>query len=271
MVECFCLLAICATSKIALALFTPITRGETSDLRTVIGIVIYLGIFLAYIGWICILRHRDPDRLWPFLMLIIFAGLFACSSLSVLAPDFARTFLSATQNTIMLFSWVFLASLIYRRRLPAIPVFCLGQLAISQVPYLVTSFITINGLRVSSANQDILTVVTTSILALAVIGGTFAVVMRSNAQKQAGQQSLSPEESLRASVDSLARTYALSDRERDVALLVAKGYTLTAVGEDLCISLNTVRVHSRNLYKKLGIHKKSELLRLLDQQTPDRS
>lgn len=271
MVECFCLLAICATTKIALALFTPIPRGEASDLRSAISLVIYLGIFLAYIGWICILRHRDPDRLWPFLMLIIFAGLFACSSLSTLAPDFAHTFLSATQNTIMLFSWVFLASLIYRRRLPAIPVFCLGQLAISQIPYLVVSFITINGLRVGSANQDILTVVTTSILALAVIGGTFALVMQSSAQKHGGKQPLSPEESLRASIDSLARTYSLSDRERDVALLVAKGYTLTAVGEDLRISLNTVRVHSRNLYKKLGIHKKSELLRLLDQQTADRS
>lgn len=51
-----------------------------------------------------------------------------------------------------------------------------------------------------------------------------------------------------------------------MALLVAKGYTLTAVGESLYISLNTVRVHSRNLYKKLGIHKKSELLKLLDEQ-----
>lgn len=271
MVECVCLLAICATTKIALTLFTPIPRGETSDLRTIISLVIYMGIFLAYIGWIYLLKHRDPDRLWPFLMLIIFAGLFACSSLSMLAPDFAHTFLSATQKTVMFFSWVFIASIVYRRHLPAIPVFCLGQLLISQIPYLITSFITANGLRVSSGDQDILTVVTTSILALAVIGGTFAVVMRSNPQKAIGGQALSPEESLRASVNALAQSYSLSERESEVALLVAKGYTLSAVGETLCISLNTVRVHSRNLYKKLGIHKKSELLKLLDQQSNDRN
>ena len=264
--ECVCLLVICATSKVALVLFTPIPHGEATSLRILISTIIYLGIFLAYFVWICVLKHRDPDRLWPFLMLIVFAGLFACSSLSALAPDFAHTFLRATQNTIMLFSWVFLASVIYRRRLPAVPIFCLGQLAISQVPYLITSFITLNGLRVGSANQDVLTVVTTSILALAVIGGTFAVVMGSNPQKATGSQSLSPQESLKASVDALAQAYALSDRESEVALLVAKGYTLTAVGESLCISLNTVRVHSRNLYKKLGIHNKNELLRLLDQQ-----
>lgn len=270
-IECACLLAICATSKVALVLFTPIPHGDYGSLRILISIVIYLGIFLAYFVWICVFKHRDPDRLWPFLMLIVFAGLFACSSLSALAPDFAHTFLKATQNTIMLFSWVFLASVIYRRRLPAVPVFCLGQLAISQVPYLITSFVTLNGLRVSSANQDILTVVTTSILALAVIGGTFAVVMRSNPQKAIGGQALSPEESLRASVDALAQSYSLSERESEVALLVAKGYTLSAVGETLCISLNTVRVHSRNLYKKLGIHKKSELLKLLDQQSNDRN
>ncbi|WP_251230264.1 helix-turn-helix domain-containing protein [Adlercreutzia aquisgranensis] len=265
-IECVCLLVICATSKVALALFTPIPHSEATSLRLLISIVIYLGIFLAYFTWICVLKHRDPDRLWPFLMLIVFAGLFACSSLSALAPDFASTFLRATQNTIMLFSWVFLASAIYQRRLPAIPVFCLGQLAISQIPYLITSFITVNGLRVGFENQEVLTVITTSILALAVIGGTFAVVMRSNAPKTAGDQTLSPDETLKASVDALAQTYSLSERESEVALLVAKGYTLTAVGEILFISLNTVRVHSRNLYKKLGIHNKNELLRLLDQQ-----
>lgn len=47
--------------------------------------------------------------------------------------------------------------------------------------------------------------------------------MRPSAQKHGGKQPLSPEESLRASIDSLARTYSLSDRERDVALPVTEG------------------------------------------------
>lgn len=262
--ECLCLLAICATSKIAIALFASIETPDDGLLYRLIAIAICLGVFLAYAVWTYLLRHSDPDRLWPFLMLVVFAGLFACSSLSAMAPHFAATVLSATQKTIMLFAWVFLASVIYRRKLPAVPVFCLGQLAFAQAPYLVASFITLNGLGAQGGDEPVLTVATTAILALAVIVGVMAVVSKGGPDKDAAAPPPSPDAALKEAVDALARDHSLSEREAEVALLVAKGYTLSACGEILHISLNTVRVHARNLYKKLGIHKKSELLHLLE-------
>ncbi|HIY84422.1 MAG TPA: helix-turn-helix transcriptional regulator [Candidatus Rubneribacter avistercoris] len=263
-VESACLLAICATSKTVLALFEPPFLADGDRLYSLSITVMCLIVFLAYVVWLYVLKRRDPDRLWPFLMLIVFGGLFACSSLFLMVPDFAFSLLKATQRMIMLFSWVFLASVIYQRGLPAVPVFCLGQLAFSQAPYLVANFIKINGLQVDSANQDATIVVATVVLALAVLVGVLAVVSKGSADQAPVERRLSAEEALRQSVDALARTYGLSEREAEVALLVAKGYTLSACGEVLHISLNTVRVHSRNLYKKLDIHKKSDLLRLIE-------
>ncbi len=63
----------------------------------------------------------------------------------------------------------------------------------------------------------------------------------------------------------LAEHYGLSSRETEVMELLARGYTGPAIAEALFISENTMRTHSRRIYAKLGIHKKQELLVLLDQ------
>ncbi len=51
----------------------------------------------------------------------------------------------------------------------------------------------------------------------------------------------------------------LTDRERDVAVLVAKGLTNPEVAEQLYISRKAVEYHLRNTYGKLGIASRREL------------
>ena len=46
--------------------------------------------------------------------------------------------------------------------------------------------------------------------------------------------------------------------------LLMLGNSAEAVADKLGISLNTVRTHSKNLYRKLGIHAKAELVELLN-------
>lgn len=65
-------------------------------------------------------------------------------------------------------------------------------------------------------------------------------------------------------MDDIARRCALTPREVEIALLIVKGYTLPMIGERLFISTDTVRSHSKKLYKKLGIHKKQELIALVE-------
>lgn len=70
--------------------------------------------------------------------------------------------------------------------------------------------------------------------------------------------------SLDARIDKIATEYSLSTRERDVFTLLAKGRSSARIQEDLCIAAGTVNYHTRNIYAKLGIHSRQEIIDLLD-------
>ncbi len=53
----------------------------------------------------------------------------------------------------------------------------------------------------------------------------------------------------------------LSDREREVLQLVARGHTYKAIGGELFIADKTVENHVRNILKKLHLSRKHELIR----------
>lgn len=54
----------------------------------------------------------------------------------------------------------------------------------------------------------------------------------------------------------------LSNRELEIARLVLRGNSSKAIANRLAISLETVKVHRRNLYGKLGVSSQSELFSL---------
>ena len=53
----------------------------------------------------------------------------------------------------------------------------------------------------------------------------------------------------------------LTDREREVLLLLAKGHTYQQVGEVLFISPKTVDFHRANILRKLGLTSRTDLTR----------
>jgi LuxR family maltose regulon positive regulatory protein len=50
----------------------------------------------------------------------------------------------------------------------------------------------------------------------------------------------------------------LSERELEVLGLIAEGLTNREIGERLYLSLNTVKVHTRNIYGKLGVNNRTQ-------------
>lgn len=72
---------------------------------------------------------------------------------------------------------------------------------------------------------------------------------------------------LELACEALAKECSLSPRESEVLLLLAKGRDLPYVSEKLYVSKNTVRTHMKNIYQKLGVHSKQELLDLLEHKT----
>lgn len=64
----------------------------------------------------------------------------------------------------------------------------------------------------------------------------------------------------------ISKKYALSERESEVLDLLARGNTRMSIAEKLVISENTVRVHVKNIYAKLHIHSKQQLIDMVDKR-----
>lgn len=62
-----------------------------------------------------------------------------------------------------------------------------------------------------------------------------------------------------------ARLYPLTQRELDIARLLAQGRSKSVIGEKLGLSESTVRTHGRHLYAKLDVHSRQQLIDLLEE------
>ncbi len=62
-----------------------------------------------------------------------------------------------------------------------------------------------------------------------------------------------------AGVESQAELFALlTDRERELLLLVAEGHSNKAIAEEMIVSENTVKYHMKNLLQKLQLRNRTE-------------
>lgn len=69
--------------------------------------------------------------------------------------------------------------------------------------------------------------------------------------------------SLSATLDALDLPDPLSQREREVASLMLRGYSVAGVSRKLFISENTVRGHTKSIYRKLDVHSKQQMIDLI--------
>ena len=71
-------------------------------------------------------------------------------------------------------------------------------------------------------------------------------------------------------IDILAVMHSLTVRERDVVRLVYRGYTNPDISAELYISINTVKKHLQNIYEKLQVNSRMEVVYLINSQVSDR-
>ena len=64
-------------------------------------------------------------------------------------------------------------------------------------------------------------------------------------------------------VASLAQTHELTEREAEILSYLARGFNSTYIASCLLISSNTVRTHIRNIYRKLDVGTRGDLLALI--------
>lgn len=64
----------------------------------------------------------------------------------------------------------------------------------------------------------------------------------------------------------VAEVYKLSPRETEIFGYLGRGHGVVFIAETLVISDSTVRTHVKNIYKKIGVSSREELLQLVDQR-----
>lgn len=63
---------------------------------------------------------------------------------------------------------------------------------------------------------------------------------------------------------TIAATYRLTRRETEVLEHLAHGYSLASIEDTLCISRNTLKMHVRNLYAKLEVHSRQDVMSMVE-------
>lgn len=85
----------------------------------------------------------------------------------------------------------------------------------------------------------------------------------------AAEPSLTPEEEYeyrywKRPCEVVSSTYGLTKRESEVLELLAHGYTVASMSEALFVSPNTTKMHVRNIYTKLDVHGRQDVISMVE-------
>lgn len=74
------------------------------------------------------------------------------------------------------------------------------------------------------------------------------------------------ENSIEQKLDRIALRVGLTGREKEIAKLIYEGRTNDEISEKLFLSVNTVKVHTSNLYKKMGVSNRIAAIRKISDE-----
>jgi DNA-binding CsgD family transcriptional regulator len=80
------------------------------------------------------------------------------------------------------------------------------------------------------------------------------------------QEEPEPQHTLEDRCNALGEAFGLTTRELEILLLTARGHSSTFIAEQLFISASTVRFHQQNIYRKLDVHSRQELLAKVNEE-----
>lgn len=129
-----------------------------------------------------------------------------------------------------------------------------GKLAGGQ--FLLLSFLA-STLRLSFLSRHILAIV--SYLCLVVCVNIFSLVFILDNNKRVDSSARMVAGGETEAIRGMCASDGLSPREIEVTLLVLRGMGNRRIGEELCISLSTVKTHLAHIFQKTGTHTRNEL------------
>ncbi len=270
------LLGACTLTGVFVHTLVPTNQIQLGSDYQSISALVYGAICLVFFVWVVVMGRPDPERLLPLFPAVTLGGLVCYTSFIGQWPAIAMSILTATQNCTIVFCWLATAIWVYRLSLPRLFSFCMANIVFAEP---ITLSITIRGMLdpVGHVAGSMLAIAVTLALALVLVVLTVGLAYAETiAAARGGQKEVAespepaPADPLVAAIDSMADDYALTAREQEVALHLARGHTFPETAEALGVSLDTVRTHVKCLYRKTGVHKKGHFIALIEERRPDR-
>ena len=78
-------------------------------------------------------------------------------------------------------------------------------------------------------------------------------------KEQLKLQEINDENNYNKKLLQLKENFELTDREMGILIKITEGFTNSQIAEQLFISINTVKYHTKNIYIKLDIKKRSQV------------
>lgn len=208
--------------------------------------------------------ERTTLLCWIALMVFFFAGM----AVIVLGQTYSLGghIVVAARSGLDFLLWILLCSIASSERVRTTRMFLLcgilTEIASWVISYLLIprqlfanadSFATASGQSVLFSLFFLLAVLTLTFGALSILKEN-AAISELSMKTPEEEQGISP---------AIIAQYKLSKREAEVAWLFAQGYSLSKVASTLFISIGTAQSHIKNVYRKLGVHNKDELIELI--------
>lgn len=251
--------------RVAVGAFIPINAQIDLPVRLIDAAVALL--FMGVLVWSR--RPKNPlawDTLlkscWVFLALMVIAGLLLAGASWNLA--LGEGLVAAGFNCFELFLWVLLMRLARERNLSVTLVFC-GVFSLCKVvpvfcgkllaPQVAQAF----GDQANDARAAFLLIMVFLLVAATfwflAFGGRIWEPANNDGAHTPSRASMKS-----AALDDRMGRYGLTPREIEVVGYVLNGYSYQKTADLMGVSLSTVQSHVKNLYRKLGVHTKDELV-----------
>lgn len=217
--------------------------------------------------WVAFARPEliESSRLWLVALLVIATGLVAVEVLGGAAQQASSAILAAGQRFIALFIWISLADIAYEGAFGTDVVFGIGK---GIYGFSVACGGALAHVIAFSFGDGRISLIIIYVLMVSLLLFSFDSMPQhlklfiglcppvSNPQESA----------LEKRVATLGEKYGLSTREQEIVCLYAQGRNRSYIASQLFISDNTVRDHLKNVYKKMHIHSKQNLIDAIEKQ-----
>ena len=229
---------------------------------------------LCLVALVAVARRRalSPDGLFRVSLLLSVAGFLALSVGSASRDAVASALLSAGTGAFEILMYYVLIQLGSRNPVGALSAFAWGNAMASWG----TIFGAVFGRMTNAAcqNDAVLLSAIASCIVLALVAYMLFVVGEFRFSKTIEEVSPAPEvrvverESSEQAFEDrllqLAEDARLTEREREVFGLLARGRNARYIQETLVVSYNTVKTHVSHVYAKLGVHSQQELIDVVE-------